>query len=214
MKPLRADRKTVEGACECIPIIEQELGDHPTLVKLAIMSIAKDGYEQFQILRRTSVSNLSKIMPLKNGLMENIRTILRVLGKPLENYTAINMGDITRTYVSKLKRNPAVGTSQCNARVESAVKCYRTMYSLRYKCFSEVFSAGFEYVSRLLVAHSKGLDGHSTTKESWAELDKIIGEISECELSTVPDPDDADEAAEELRQSFREDEADSYLKLE
>lgn len=214
MKPLLTDRRTVEGACECIPIVEQEVGDHPTYAKLAIMSMVRDYYKDFQIVRKTSESNLSSIMPIKNGLMINIRAILVTLGRPIDDYTPIQMGDVIRTYLSKTKRDPEVKTRGYNVSEESALRCYRTMYSLRSKRFSQLLSTGFEFVSKLLVAYDKGLDGEPIAQEWWAELGKIIGKISKCELSTVPDPDDADEAVEKLRASLDGNETDSDVDTE
>lgn len=111
MQPLLLDRKTVEGTCECIPIVEQEVNDQPIHVTLATMSIVKDYYDDFQNLRATSESRLSSIMPIKQGLMENMRKILVVLGKPTQHYEMIDLDEILRSYLSKIDRNTAAGAS-------------------------------------------------------------------------------------------------------
>lgn len=70
------------------------------------------------------------------------------------------------------------------------------MYSIEFKCFHNLWVSGLEYLSKLLVAHVKGLDGRRSTKSLWGELKDITEDITECELDTVPDPADADRQVE------------------
>lgn len=209
MKPLLADQKTVEGACECIPIIEPELDDHPLHVQLATMSIVKDYYEKFQILRRTSESNLSSIMPIDVGLMKNIQTILTILGRPLQQYNQIDMDDIIRAHLSKIKQNPAVEADVYDRSVESALKCFRAMYTIEFKCYHSLWTGGFEFLSKLLVAHDRGLDGQRVTKTYWVKLTDITRKIPNCALSTVPDPAFVDKVVERFRATLDKNETDS-----
>lgn len=199
IQPLLDDQRTVDGTCECIPIVEQEQRDHPVLVTLATMSIAKDYYEDFKKLRRTSELNLPDIMPIKEGLMKNIRTILVILSRPTQHYGQLDMADIVIRYISKIQQDHAIGTDGYNERLKSALKCYRSIYSLTTKCYYGKLSAGTQYVSALLVNDDKN---HPLGKHLWSHLDDVTEAIRKCELSIVPDPGNIEEVVETLRQSL------------
>lgn len=165
------------------------------------MSIAKDYYEDFQLVRRTSESHLSSIMPIKAELMENIHTILSILRWPVDDYPAFRTGDIVRKYITKTQRDPSIGINRYNRSLESALECYRSMYCLTAKPFYGKLMAGLKSISALLVADYEGVNRESTRKQLWDGLNGATEEIRGCELRTVPDPSDVDLVVRTFRES-------------
>lgn len=202
IQPMRDNRKVMEGICECVPIYEHEEIIHPTHVIVATMSIAKDYYDDLQLIRRTSRADLSK-MQIKDGLMENIRKILVVLQRSMKDYDSIHLNEIIGRYLLQKKQDPAVEASGYDESSKSAVRCYRSMRSLSFVGFYDELAEGFDIVSALLLADDKGLNDDPIVKEQRATLDTITAEISQYRFS-IPYYDDIEleDEAEEFRKSL------------
>lgn len=200
IRPLLDNKDIMTAACECTTVFDKEEQPIPVDAVLATMSIAKDHYEDFQIIQNTS--DFSQIKD-EEGLMENIRKILAVLRSSRTIFEKEPGRQVFNKYLIKFKQDPsdtAGETSTVDRSIRTAIKCFRSILSMGFEDnekFFDPLTLGFKVANASMNAIDKDFDNDPIMKERRALLDTIIEKISKVKLRT-PDIDYEREQVVEL----------------
>lgn len=181
IRPFRVNKDIIEGASECVPILEGRGKAHPFDLILAVMSIARDYPEDLEAIENLSTRELFE-KGIDNKLMENIRKILVGMRKSSAHFSMDTIDAAMKKHYFKLKRN--LFSSEFDENFEPARKCYRSILSLIYGAnqkFFINFSKGCMVATDLM--DDEGDDIEDPAR--WITLRKISEETGRCTLSTV-----------------------------
>lgn len=179
----------LEGGSECLSglsSVDAYKCVNPFDAILATMSIAKDYYEDLQVIREASESDLSQLK-IKNGLKQNIDLILLVLETSLEQMQELTDEEVFRKYLFRHNQNPskAAAGDDDDENLKSALKCYTALLGFevgRNEKFFDEFSDGLELISRIMT----GDNDDDQTDSQRAKLDKIVEGLPARELIPIP----------------------------